>query len=382
MSSIITAARRRYLLLASSFLAPLLSLGNSTAHAQQTASAEQLPPIEVSAPADQNRTRAKPAFDEGSGTRRAAPNPAPSNNPNPAPGTGSNVSSSNVGQGGGGTPVRQFAGIVGTSATVITADEIAHSPAQTLSEIIAQPPGVQLTSLFGGVNGAKTSVDLRGFGAFATSNTLVLINGRRLHDIDMAGVDLSTIPRDSIERSEITRGNSGAVLYGDNAVGGVINIVLKNGVGGPPVAIRSEVGVGSFNQRLANLSATTNYGPWSTSFYGNAIKSDGYRENNALDQRNGVGNLNYTTPDLKAFLTVTGDDQKLGFPGGRLVDPSIGVNELVTNRTGTSTPFDYGNQQGASATTGFTKSLWNGAELIVDGGFRDRKTQSGFFGAT
>ena len=81
---------------------------------------------------------------------------------------------------------------------------------------------------------------------------------------------------------------------------------------------------------LASVSAATNFGPWSTSFYGNAIKSDGYRENNALDQRNGVGNLNYTTPDLKAFLTVTGDDQKLGFPGGRIVDPSIGVNELVT----------------------------------------------------
>ena len=263
---------------------------------------------------------------------------------------------------------------------MITAEEIAHSPAQTVQEIIAQTPGVQLTSLYGGVNGVKTSVDLRGFGAFATSNTLVLINGRRLNDIDMAGVDLSTIPRNSIERIEITRGNSGAVLYGDNAIGGVINIVLKNGVGGPPVAIRAEAGVGSFNSRMASVSAATNYGPWSTSFYGNGIKSDGYRVNNALDQRNGVGNLNYTTPDLTAFLTLSGDDQKLGFPGGRLVDPSIGLNELVTNRRGTTTPFDYGNQQGANATAGFTKTLMNGVDLIVDGGVRDKKQQGGFFG--
>ena len=276
--------------------------------------------------------------------------------------------------------VRQFSGIVGAATTVITADDIAHSPAQTVQEIIAQTPGVQLTSLYGGVNGVKTSVDLRGFGAFATSNSLVLINGRRLNDIDMAGVDFSTIPRDSIERIEITRGNSGAVLYGDNAVGGVINIVLKNGVGGPPVAIRAEAGVGSFNSRMAAVSASTNYGPWSTSFYGNGIKSDGYRVNNALDQRNGVGNLNYTTPGLTAFATLSADDQKLGFPGGRFVDPSIGLNELATNRRGTGTPFDYGNQQGANATAGFTKTLLNGIDLIVDGGVRDKKQQLGFFG--
>jgi iron complex outermembrane receptor protein len=380
MSSVITAARRRHLLLASSLLVPLFSLANAGAQAQQTASAEQLPPIEINAPVDQNRTRARPTYDEAEGGRRVvAPNPRPSGNPNPAPGAGSNVASQGVGQGGGGTPVRQFAGIVGTSATVITAEEIALSPAQTLQEIIAQTPGVQLTSLYGGVNGAKTSVDLRGFGAFATSNTLVLINGRRLNDIDMAGVDFSTIPRDSIERIEITRGNSGAVLYGDNAVGGVINIVLKNGVGGPPVAIRGEAGVGSFNQRMASVSAATNFGPWSTSFYGNGIKSDGYRVNNALDQRNGVGNLNYSTPGLTAFLTVSGDDQKLGLPGGRLVDPSIGLDELATNRRGAATPFDYGNQQGANATAGFTKTLMNGVDLIVDGGVRDKKQQAAFF---
>ena len=197
----------------------------------------------------------------------------------------------------------------------------------------------------------------------------------------MAQVDLSTIPLNSIERIEITRGNSGAVLYGDNAVGGVINIVLKNGVGGPPVTMRAEAGYRLVQPRVWPISLwPTNSGPWSTSFYGNAIKSDGYRENNALDQRNGVGNLNYTTPDLKAFLTVTGDDQKLGLPGGRIVSPSQGINELVTNRRGAATPFDYANQQGASATAGFTKTLWNGADLIVDGGVRKKDTQGAFFG--
>jgi iron complex outermembrane receptor protein len=374
MSSPIATAgqRRRAFLLASTFLAPVLLLGISTASAQQTASSDQLPPIEINPPGDANRTRAKPVTDQTSTSRRVVPRASPTANTNAVPGP-------DVSPATGAAPVRQFNGIVGAATSVVTAEDIARSPAYTVQEIIAQTPGVQLTSLYGGVNGVKTSVDLRGFGAFASSNTLLLINGRRVNDIDMQGVDFSTIPRDSIERIEITRGNSGAVLYGDNAVGGVINIVLKNGVGGPPVAIRAEAGVGSFNQRLANVSVATNAGPWSTSFYGNAIKSDGYRVNNTLDARNGVGNLNYTTPGLTAFLTLSGDDQKLGFPGGRFVDPSIGLNELVTNRKGAATPFDYGNQQGANATAGFTKTLLNGVDLIVDGGVRDRKNQAAFF---
>jgi iron complex outermembrane receptor protein len=373
-STIIAAQRRRTRLRASTLLVPMLSLGISAAKAQQ-ASSDQLPPIEVSPSRDENQTRAKPLTDQDSGPLRAAPNVALTSSLIVSSTSGPEVSPPVDAAGN-----RQFNGIVGASTTVITAQDIARSPAQTLPEIIAQVPGVQLQTLYGAVGGAQTNIDLRGFGAFAAANTLLLVNGRRVNDIDLQGVEFSTIPIDSIERIEIIRGNSGAVLYGDNAVGGVINIVTKTGAGDPPVSIRAEAGVGSFNQHLASVSATTNKEPWSTSFFASGINSDGYRVNNALSQQNAVGEIRYSTSDFTAFFNVSGDNQHLGFPGGRTVNPLIGVNELVTARNGTDTPLDYGNQQGANATAGVTKTLWNGAELIVDGGVRNKDQQAGFFG--
>ena len=65
--------------------------------------------------------------------------------------------------------------------------------------------------------GKSASVDIRGFGETAPLNTLVLVDGRRVNEIDLSGVDWTQIPLDQIERIEIVRG-AGSVLYGDNAL--------------------------------------------------------------------------------------------------------------------------------------------------------------------
>ena len=276
---------------------------------------------------------------------------------------------------------RSGAGITGASTSVITAEDIARSPATTLQDLLAQEVGVQTVSTSGGKNGAGTTVDLRGFGATAVSNTLVLLNGRRLTDIDLAGIDFSTIPRNSIQRIEITRGNSGAVLYGDGAVGGVINIVTKTGVAQPPSG-RLEAGFGSFNQREINASAMASQGPFAVSAFGNGVNLDGYRVNDYVRQRNAVGDLRYTGEQGSAWLNISGDDQHLGLPGARLVDPSVGINELVTDRRGAATPDAFSSKTGGSVTFGASRMIGSGIELILDGNVRhkDQTVFSSLFG--
>jgi iron complex outermembrane receptor protein len=305
---------------------------------------------------------------------RLLPGPRPSRAPSPGRTTTTTTTPAPAAAPGEGAPtaaspeVVSSSGVVsgtiitGASSSIITAAEIERSPSLTLQDILAREPGIQTTSLFGSVNGAQTSVDMRGFGITGSSNTLVLINGRRLNDIDLAGIDFSAIPKNSIERIEITRGNSGAVLYGDGAVGGVINIITKTGVGLPPSA-RIQGSFGSYNYREGNVSANASSGNWSSSAYANAVSAQGYRDNNQLRQENAVGDLRWNNGQ--------------GTTGGLRVSPTL--NQLLIDPRAAATPFDFANKQGMSATAGVTHMLWQGTELIIDGGVRQKNQQAAFF---
>src|SRR3954447_18780190 len=120
MSSIITAAkRRRSYLLASSFLVPIICLSIPAAHAQQTALPDQLPAIEVNPPKPVGRHRVEPSSEWASRTARVTRTPTRQATPAAQPS-------------GGPAPVAAMATpniLAGASTTVITAEEIAQSPA-------------------------------------------------------------------------------------------------------------------------------------------------------------------------------------------------------------------------------------------------------------
>ena len=258
------------------------------------------------------------------------------------------------------------------SVTVLTAEDIAQSPARTLPELLRFEAGIQGRDLFGNY-GARTTVDLRGFGATGAQNTLILLDGRRLNDIDLAPVDFAAIPLETIERVEMLRG-SGAVLYGDGAVGGTINLItreaLQEGVAG-----NAEVTAGSFDTVKAGGRIGTRTGPWALDATALRIESAGYRDNNRLEQTDAQASLRYLADEAQYYLKLGADDQDLRLPGARTVDPTLGLNELADDRRGTSTPDDFANQRGYFITLGAQHPLGAG-DLTLDGGVRSKSQEA------
>ena len=256
--------------------------------------------------------------------------------------------------------------------TIITAEDIQSSPASTLPEILSLEAGVNSRSLYGN-NAARSTVDIRGFGAAAKSNTLILLDGRRLNDIDLSSIDFAAIPITNIERIEIIRG--GSVLYGDGAVGGAINIITKQG-DKRTLDNNAKLILGSYNShQLEGIIRHAN-GPFSINVSANALESDGYRENNKITQQNLQADARWSIADGEFFIKSGFDNQYMGLPGVRTVQASISLDQLGTDRRGTGNPGEFAKQDGYFVTTGISKFINNNSEFVVDLGYRYKNQQS------
>jgi outer membrane receptor protein involved in Fe transport len=135
--------------------------------------------------------------------------------------------------------------------SVITHEEIERSGLRTLVDVLRTQPGIEVAArpevmaaapaanyAYGGAAGAST-VGMRGLGARAT---LVLVDGRRIapYGLTLGGagqvVDLNAIPVSLVERIEILRDGASAI-YGADAIGGVINVILRRTFDGAEVAV-------------------------------------------------------------------------------------------------------------------------------------------------
>ena len=155
---------------------------------------------------------------------------------------------------GDATPISQ----IGSSVTVITADQIEAQQRRTVSEALEAAPGLNVVQS-GGPGGA-TSIFMRG----ANSNQVkVLIDGVDVSDPSnpTGAFDFGQLLTGDIERIEVLRGPQSG-LYGSDAIGGVISITTKKGSGPPKVAASVEGGsFGTLNEKfgLSGASSIFNY---------------------------------------------------------------------------------------------------------------------------
>jgi iron complex outermembrane receptor protein len=260
------------------------------------------------------------------------------------------------------------------SITVISSDEIRRSPARTLPQLLSYQAGIGGRDLFGN-NASQAAVDMRGFGATAAQNTLVLLDGRKMNDIDLSGVQWSALPLDSIERIEIIRG-SGAVQYGDGAVAGVINIITRTpGKNGPHAAIASEAG--SLDTYQVRASGETGGDTAGVRAGGAYYDSSGYRENNRNIQSTASAEARWSGMLGELSMRFAGASENLRLPGARTVQPSIGLNELETDRRGTSTPKDYALRDDNVLQLDWTRTT--GALSAIIGVSYRKKDQTSYF---
>src|SRR5579859_7349659 len=251
MYSIIRAGRRRSLWLASTVLIPLSPLAIPAAHAQQSASPDLLPPVEVSPPkpaaAPQPPAKPKPSRRQVAAKPTAPKPPEPPATPKP----GVAASTTNVVSPTGiVTPINQVA----NSVTAITAQDIATQQYRSAPDALNTVPGLNVVQTGG--PGGQTSVFMRGTNS---NHTKVIIDGIDVGDPSTGTFDFAHLLTYDISQIEVLRGPQSG-LYGSDAIGGVISIVTQKGEGPARWTASSEAGsFGTFNQSIGVSGSQDNY---------------------------------------------------------------------------------------------------------------------------
>ncbi len=194
---------------------------------------------------------------------------------------------------------------------VITAREIEESGAQSVGEVLQNKAGIQIRDLFG--DGSRATVSMRGFGANAFGNTLILLNGRKLNNqLDIAPPQLTSLAVEEIERIEIVQGSAG-VLYGENAVGGVINIITRR-PRHKGLQVQAETGSYDREAYRAALHQEVSEG-LRLHAHASSLDTDNYRvRNRRQDRKHGVG-LTLEQGTHRLFAEWTRQDEDLQLPG-------------------------------------------------------------------
>jgi len=174
--------------------------------------------------------------------------------------------------------------------SVITHEEIERAGQSTLVELLQQQPGIEINN--NGGPGKISGIFIRGTN---TSHVIVLVDGVRLNSATAGTTTFENLPVALIEKIEILRGPATA-LYGQDAIGGVIQIFTKKGSGEP--RFYAGMGYGTYDTKTAEAGVHGAIGDTNFALGVSSYDTDGFSalktSNPNLDDKDGYRNLSFT----------------------------------------------------------------------------------------
>lgn len=262
---------------------------------------------------------------------------------------------------------------VATDIAVITQEDIEISGVQKLSDLLRTQAGLQIQDLDGS-GGRNVTIGTRGFSSNAANNTLVLVDGRKLNNPTLATANLNSVSLRDIERIEIVRGSAG-VLFGDQAVGGVINIITKKH---DSEDLSGNLIIGAGN--LATRSVSGAIGKRLESGLGFRVsidhrQSDNFRDNNESDVTSYLVNLNYAFDNAELFVESQRINDNLRLPG------ALSEAQVAQNPEQTNTPDDFSDNRSRIQRLGGSIQLAEGWRLLGEYSTRKEEVEGFAFGS-
>jgi len=258
------------------------------------------------------------------------------------------------------------------SISVVERQEILDSAAPDLAGLLRGRAGLDVRDSYG--DGASAVIDMRGFGATAGSNTLILMDGRRLNNSsDLASPDLGGIDLADVERVEIVQGSAGT-LFGNQAVGGVVNIITRRP---EESGLRIQTGIGGFDgyELGAQWADRWEIGP-AYQVSAHKQESDNYRANNHSNREHLSLRLDPDYGGGRMFLEQQVQRDELQLPGALFRD------EMEADRRQSAPAYrgDFSDTETLVSRIGLRQALGPAWSLEADLSYRDndRRFQTSF----
>ena len=211
------------------------------------------------------------------------------------------------------TPTRteQRLGDVPASQSVVTSDAIQESPALLADDVLRRVPSFSLFRRTSSLVAQPTAqgVSLRGIGPSGQSRTLVLLDGIPFNDPFGGWVYWTRVPLESVDRVELTEDSSSS-LYGNIAMGGVINIITSH-----PTRRTVELSpkYGNHHSPKFDFFASDQWNKVSAALEGSFLHTDGFPIVEAIERGPIDNNANVEYKNLTAKVEFNPSDRVQGF---------------------------------------------------------------------